>query len=110
MFEPTFQKHARQACGGVQIHVLDRNAFLPVQSAVAVLIEIRSQDPSHFGWRPPPYEYEEEKLPFDILAGSSELRQQIEAGIPPGTIYDGWLAGLDAFAKERTPFLLYERG
>ena len=37
---------------------------------------------SRFEWRQPPYEYEHTKLPFDILAGSSELRQQIEAGLP----------------------------
>ena len=37
-------------------------------------------DPERFGWREPPYEYEHEKLPIDILAGSAELREQIEAG------------------------------
>jgi uncharacterized protein YbbC (DUF1343 family) len=26
VFEPTFQKHAKRACGGCQIHVLDRNS------------------------------------------------------------------------------------
>ena len=107
MFEPTFQKHAKQACGGVQIHVLDRNAFLVVQSAVAVLTEIRLQNPARFEWRQPPYEYEKEKLPFDILAGSSELRQQIEAGIPARTIYYSWQDGHDRFARKREPYLLY---
>ena len=42
--------------------------------------------PSTFQWRQPPYEYEHEKLPFDILAGSSELRHQIEAGMPVRTM------------------------
>ena len=31
-------------------------------------------------WRQPPYEYEHDKLPIDILAGSPQFRQQIEAG------------------------------
>ena len=31
--------------------------------------------------RVPVYEYEHIRLPFDILAGSSELREQIEAGV-----------------------------
>ena len=107
VFEPTFQKHAKQACGGVQIHVVDRNAFLPVQAAVAVLMELRAQDPGRFEWRQPPYEYETEKLPFDILAGSSELRQQIEAGIDARTIYESWRDGIDQFAKDRRSYLLY---
>ncbi|HKY21658.1 MAG TPA: DUF1343 domain-containing protein [Vicinamibacterales bacterium] len=107
VFEPTFQKHARQACGGCQIHVLDRLEFRPVECAVAVLAEIRVQNPAKFEWRQPPYEYEHEKLPFDILAGSSELREQIEAGLPVRTICDGWQKNLEEFNKRRQPFLLY---
>jgi uncharacterized protein YbbC (DUF1343 family) len=108
VFEPTFQKHAGQACGGIQIHVLDRQVFPAVQAAVAVLMEIRAQDPARFRWRQPPYEYEHEKLPFDILAGSSELREQAEAGVPPKMIADGWKQSLDTFARDRAPYLLYE--
>ena len=106
-FEPTFQKHAKQTCGGCQLHVLDRNSFLAVQSAVAVLVEIRAQNPSKFEWRQPPYEYELVKLPFDILAGSSELRLQIEAGLPPRTMYYSWQVEHDKFAATRKPYLLY---
>jgi uncharacterized protein YbbC (DUF1343 family) len=106
-FEPTFQKHARTACGGCQIHVLDRNAFKAVESAVAILAEIRAQNMSQFQWRQPPYEYEEVKLPFDILAGSCELRQQVEAGLPARAIYYSWEPDHERFAKARAPFLLY---
>lgn len=107
VFEPTFHKHAKQACGGCQIHVVDRDQFKAVEAGVAVLAEIRAQNPDNFQWREPPYEYEHEKLTFDILAGSSELRQQIEAGLPVRTIYDGWQPGHERFAKTRQPFLLY---
>ena len=107
VFEPTFQKHAKQPCGGCQIHVLNRADFRPVEAAVAVLAEIRLQNPSAFQWRQPPYEYEHEKLPFDILAGSSDLRQQIEAELPVRTIYYSWLQENERFRTERKPFLLY---
>jgi len=107
VFEPTFQKHAKQPCGGVQMHVLDRDAFPAVQAAVAVLMDMRAQDASRFQWRQPPYEYETEKLPFDILAGSSQLREQIEAGVPPEAIQLSWQEGLDTFARDRKPYLLY---
>ena len=107
VFEPTFQKHAKTSCGGCQVHVLDRNAFKAVESAVAVLAEIRAQNMSQFQWRQPPYEYEQVKLPFDILAGSCELRQQVEAGLPARTIYYSWEADHERFAKTRAPFLLY---
>jgi uncharacterized protein YbbC (DUF1343 family) len=107
VFEPTFQKHAKRACGGCQIHVLDRAKFRAVETAVAVLVEIRAQDPAKFEWRQPPYEYEHTKLPFDILAGSSELRQQIESGVPVRTIAGSWMPELDRFRKTCKPYLLY---
>src|SRR5207245_6346927 len=82
VFEPTFHKHARQTCGGCQIHIFDRYTFAPVLTAVVLTEAFRASDPARFQWRDPPYEYERVKLPFDILAGSSELRTQIEQGWP----------------------------
>jgi uncharacterized protein YbbC (DUF1343 family) len=107
VFEPTFQKHAKQACGGCQIHVLSRDEFRPVETAVAILAEIRAQNASAFQWRQPPYEYEHEKLPFDILSGSSELRHQIEAGLSVRTISDSWTRKIERFRADRQRFLLY---
>jgi uncharacterized protein YbbC (DUF1343 family) len=107
VFEPTFQKHAKEACGGCQIHVRDRQQFRAVESAIAVLTEIRAQNPTKFGWREPPYEYEHEKLPFDILSGSSQLRQQIERGLSVDEIAASWRADHDRFAETRHPYLLY---
>jgi uncharacterized protein YbbC (DUF1343 family) len=107
VFEPTFQKHAKQPCGGCQIHVLNRVDFPAVESAVAALTEIRAQSPTAFQWKQPPYEYEHEKLPIDILAGSSQLREQIEAGTPVSAIRDSWIQAHERFRAERKPFLLY---
>jgi uncharacterized protein YbbC (DUF1343 family) len=57
VFEPTFQKHAQETCGGCQLHVLDRNVFQPVRTAVAMIEEFRREDPARFAWKQPPYEY-----------------------------------------------------
>jgi uncharacterized protein YbbC (DUF1343 family) len=107
VFEPTFQKHVKQPCGGCQIHVRDRKQFRAVESAIAVLTEIRAQNREKFAWRPPPYEYEHEKLPFDILSGSSELRQQIASGMSVVRIADSWREQHEGFEKVRQPYLLY---
>jgi uncharacterized protein YbbC (DUF1343 family) len=107
VFEPTFQKHAKQACGGCQIHVTDRELFRPVLTGVALIAMFRRADPSKFAWRQPPYEYEAEKLPIDILAGSDRLRAQIQAGIDPVEIAATWEAGERAFRGLRRPFLMY---
>jgi uncharacterized protein YbbC (DUF1343 family) len=107
VFEPTFQKHARHACGGCQIHVLDRDAFRPVLTGVALLGMFRRFEPAQFAWRQPPYEYEHEKLPIDILAGSDTLRAQIDAGVSPTEIAAGWQEDEAAFRHIRERFLLY---
>ena len=107
VFEPTFHKHARQSCGGCQIHVLDRDAFRPVLTGVALVAAFRAADPERFRWRDPPYEYEHEKLPFDILAGSSELRQQIESGMTAEDIARSWEPAVADFGTLRRQYLLY---
>jgi uncharacterized protein YbbC (DUF1343 family) len=108
VFEPTFHKHAKKNCGGCQVHVLDRRAFRPVLSGVALIAAFRSFDPDGFRWREPPYEYEHEKLPIDILAGSGELREQIEAGVAAESIARSWEPAVAEFRALRSPFLLYE--
>jgi uncharacterized protein YbbC (DUF1343 family) len=107
VFEPTFQKHAKTTCAGCQIHVLDRKVFKPVETGVALIAAFRTAGPDQFAWRNPPYEYEHDKMPIDILAGSSELREQIEGGIDPRAIASSWAPTVDAFMKTRERYLLY---
>jgi uncharacterized protein YbbC (DUF1343 family) len=108
VFEPTFQKHARTSCGGCQLHVTDRRAFTPVAAGIAVIEELRRADPAAFGWRPPPYEYEHRLMPIDILAGSSRLRERIDAGEPAAAIAAAWREDEARFRALRAPFLLYD--
>jgi uncharacterized protein YbbC (DUF1343 family) len=105
-FEPTFQKHARQGCGGSQLHVTDRNAFKPVRTTVEMLDEFRKQDPARFAWRQPPYEYEREKMPIDILYGSPKLREAVDAGNIASLLASA-VRDEEAFRQTREPFLLY---
>ena len=107
VFEPTFQKHAKTPCAGCQMHVLDRRAFKPVEAGVALIKAFRDAGPAQFAWRQPPYEYEHTTMPIDILAGSSELREQIEAGMSARDIARSWTTPVDAFRKTRDRYLLY---
>ena len=107
LFEPTFHKHARTPCGGCQIHVTDRDAFRPVAVGVAVVDAFRRADPDRFAWREPPYEYEHDKWPIDILYGSPALRERLDAGDGAAEIVRGWDAGVRPFLAIREKFLLY---
>ena len=49
----------------------DRSSGFPSgATAVELIEEFRQQNPSRFAWRQPPYEYELEKQPIDILYGN----------------------------------------
>jgi uncharacterized protein YbbC (DUF1343 family) len=99
-FEPTFQKHAGRLCGGVQVHVTCRRRFRPVLTYLALLTAVRRLWPEHFAWRRPPYEYEYDRLPIDILAGGPGLREAVEAGADPREVAAGWQREAEAFATE----------
>lgn len=107
-FQPAFHKFAGQLCGGFQMHVTDRRAFKPVITGLAVIIAIRRLYPYDFEWKQPPYEYVYDKLPFDVIMGSSLARQQIEAGARAYEIEASWKNSLSEFAPLRESYLLYE--
>ncbi len=104
-FRPTFHKHAGKDCGGVMQHVTDRRAYLPWRTGIALLAHARRLVPASFRWRDPPYEYELERLPIDILAGSPTLREGIEADAPVSELADTGDRG--TFDKVREQSLLY---
>ena len=106
-FEPTFQKHAKQTCGGCQLHVTDRQAFQPVRTTVELIDGFRRQHPGAFAWRQPPYEYEHDRLPIDLLYGSDRLRTTIESGGDVSKLVASWRDEEDAFRKTREKYLLY---
>jgi uncharacterized protein YbbC (DUF1343 family) len=107
VFEPTFHKHARQSCGGCQLHVTDRHTFKPVLAATLLTEAFRQANVEAFRWREPPYEYEHIKLPFDILAGTADTREQIERGVPAEEIARSWEPAMAAFEPVRQRHLLY---
>ena len=106
-FEPTFHKHAKQTCGGCQVHVIDRRAFRPVRTAVELMADFRREEPSRFAWREPPYEYEHDKQPIDILSGSDRLRTTLDSGVGVEALVTSWRKDEEAFARTREKFLLY---
>ena len=107
-FEPTFQKHAKQLCEGCFLHVTDRNLFQPFETSVTILKTLLSLFPEVFAWKQPPYEYEYEKLPIDILVGNCWTRQGIETGETVRAMADRWADEVESFNRTwREPSLIY---
>jgi uncharacterized protein YbbC (DUF1343 family) len=78
-FEPAFQKWKGKSCGGVFLHVTDSAAFRPCRTSLALLFTIRRLWPREFEWKPPPYEYEQERMPIDCIAGGEGARRFVDS-------------------------------
>jgi uncharacterized protein YbbC (DUF1343 family) len=107
VFQPTFQKHAGVSCGGVQIHVLNREIFEPVLAGVAMVKLAYDMYRDSFRWKLPPYEYVYDKNPFDVIAGTDKTRIAFEQGMSLGEIEASWQASLDDFGRLRERYLMY---
>jgi uncharacterized protein YbbC (DUF1343 family) len=75
-FIPTFHKFESLLCHGLQVHVTDEKIFRPVETALEVFDAIIETTPEgSLRFNPPPYEYEYNLMPFDILSGDSGMRE-----------------------------------
>jgi uncharacterized protein YbbC (DUF1343 family) len=106
-FRPTFHKFAGQPCGGVQLHVTDREAFLPVRTGLAVLAALRDEAGERFAWRTEPYEFVADRPAIDLLFGSDRERLGLEAGRSWRELAAAWEAEEEAFRRRRKAFLRY---
>jgi uncharacterized protein YbbC (DUF1343 family) len=106
-FEPAFHKWTGELCRGFQLHVMDRRSFKPYYTTLALLAAIRRLYPDKFAWRQPPYEYETERLPIDLLTGDSYLREALDQGAPIQDLEAAWQEELKEFKEAQVEFLLY---
>lgn len=107
IFRPTFQKHAGISCGGVQIHVTDRDKFEPVRAGIEMVKLAYDLYPTEFRWKEPPYEYVSDRNPFDVIAGTSSIREAIVNGVAVEDMQKNWNEDLEGFKKVRERYLLY---
>lgn len=107
-FKPTFQKHAGSVCGGVQIHVTDRNVFEPYRTGLWCIKVARDHDPESFAWRRDTYEFITEHPAIDLLTADPTYRVIVDE---EGDL-DAWIRegheDAKAFAEQRREWLLYE--
>ena len=107
-FKPAFQKHAGSLCGGVQLHVTDRNTFEPYRTGLWCIKVARDHDPDQFAWRREVYEYVSVHPAIDLLTGDPAYRVIVdEEGDLEAWIREG-RADARAFVVKRRESLLYE--
>ena len=106
-FRPTFQKWQGEVCRGFFLQVYDRRVFQPYRTTLILLQAIRDLYPHDFKWKEPPYEYETERMPIDLLIGDQSLRQALESGTEIDRLEASWQEGLEEFRRIREAFFLY---
>jgi uncharacterized protein YbbC (DUF1343 family) len=106
-FIPTFQKWAGTFCYGVQLHVTNPRIFKPVVATAALLKAAMEVGGDAFSFKAPPYEYETEKLPFDILTGSDLFRHQLETKAPIQEMYGEWESAYGSFLENFSSVAYY---
>ena len=89
-FEPTFHKHAGMLCQGFQLHTdchsFNPAMFKPYRLVLLFLKAIHRLNQDYPLWREFDYEYETEKLAFDVINGGPTARQWVEN--PNSTVED----------------------
>ncbi len=106
-FIPTFQKWHGTFCYGMQIHVTNPSVYYPVKTAAAIIAAIIKTSGGQFAFKNPPYEYEQNKMPFDILAGDSRMREKLVAAIPVNDIAAAWRESYGEFLEVFNTVALY---
>lgn len=106
-FEPTANKWAGKTCKGFQLHVTDPQIFLPYRTSLVLLQAFLRLYPDQFALKQPPYEYEFERTPLDLILGDSTLRHQLAAGVDIRELELGWQQGIDDFSEIRQKYFLY---
>jgi uncharacterized protein YbbC (DUF1343 family) len=106
-FEPTFHKYSGQPCGGFQIHVSEPEDFRPVRLTLGLLAAINRTHPGLWDFRPPPYEYEYERRPLDLLLGDPGAADYIQLGGEALELEGRWQGALARWLERVRPHLLY---
>ena len=104
-FVPSASKHADQPCGGVQVHVTDRDALKPVAMGLHLLAACRAVASEQFGFLPSSWEGRPPHL--DLLLGNTHVREGLAAGVPVDELTADWGAIAAAWIEKRRPYLLY---
>lgn len=107
VFEPTAHKWCGRPCRGFQIHVTDADRYRPYATTLRLLQAVLAVHPRDFAWRPPPYEYEFERAPIDLLVGDAGLRRRLEALEPVERLEASWQEELAAFRAASRAVHLY---
>ncbi|MDR2199787.1 MAG: DUF1343 domain-containing protein [Deltaproteobacteria bacterium] len=105
-FEPCFNKHAGKVCRGVEIHPVSRS-FQPLRAALTILEAVLRLHPKENILIDPPYEYDYERRPIDLILGRKSVFDALRNGESAWKLCEGFQDEVSDFNKIIKDFLLY---
>ena len=107
-FKPQFQKWNGTVCGGVQLHITERNKIKPLVTSIVLLSSIKKLYPDNFSWRKKAYEFVNDRLAIDLLYGNPTLREAIESDtLSINNLESTWEEDIKGFSSHREACLIY---
>lgn len=106
-FEPIAHKWKGRICRGFQLHVTDAEAYAPYRTSLALLQAVGRCHGDRFEWKSPPYEYEYERMPIDLILGDDTIRHALMAMTPLAQLEKVWSEDLTAFEALRRKYFIY---
>jgi uncharacterized protein YbbC (DUF1343 family) len=107
-FEPTSNKWTGLLCRGFQVHVVNPDLYKPYETTLFILQAVLACHEQDFEWKSPPYEYEYDKLPIDLIIGDKRIRKRIEKQDSLQEIVESWETNLKSFQTFSKDFYLYK--
>jgi len=107
-FEPTANKWQGSLCRGFQIHILDPLAYKPYETSLRLLQAFMAVHADSFAWKQPPYEYEFERRPIDLIVGDVDICRRLENLEDPESIFQSWQPALEHYRRMCEPYYLYD--
>ncbi|MDD9947841.1 MAG: DUF1343 domain-containing protein [Myxococcales bacterium] len=108
-FSPTFHKHARERCCGVQVHIREPAACRTYALYQRAIAELRRQAGDAMAWRTEVYEFVSEIPAIDLLTGGPEFRACVDSGGDLEELLRQQQAAADAFVDQYRDIHLYGR-
>jgi uncharacterized protein YbbC (DUF1343 family) len=102
-FKPYYGRHKGEVCGGVQIHVQDREAFRPYVTGLQILSVHQELYPEI-----DLFQNLNRWSMFGKVMGGDWIRSALQAHEDPLEMQSRWQADLEEFQELRKPYLLYD--
>ncbi|MDR0621282.1 MAG: DUF1343 domain-containing protein [Deltaproteobacteria bacterium] len=105
-FQPTFNKWSGELCHGLEIYPQDKS-FKPFLTALSILEIILRRWPNEFKLKEPPYEYEFERRPIDLILGRKGLFEALKSGTSAKELCASFSEELKRYRREIKTIKLY---